>query len=109
MAQPQLPDATKIPPPPPLAPPRQPPKPAKYFAPSISSLGNPVNQHIQSNSRSKVEVTNAPFQPCHMFLYGTLTDLEVLQSVLHLPSPSTTMQPASISGFNVKMWASIPP
>jgi gamma-glutamylcyclotransferase (GGCT)/AIG2-like uncharacterized protein YtfP len=48
-----------------------------------------------------------PFQPCHMFFYGSLMDSEVIQAILNLPVlPST--EAATVSGFQVKMWGIYP-
>jgi hypothetical protein len=43
-----------------------------------------------------------PFEPCHMFFYGSLMDPEVLQTVLRLPDLPTTT-PAIIDGYKIKM------
>lgn len=48
-----------------------------------------------------------PFQPFHMFFYGSLMDSEVLQAILDLPELPTT-RPATISGFSIKMWGIYP-
>lgn len=48
-----------------------------------------------------------PFQPCHMFFYGSLRDPEVLQAVLDLSELPIT-RPATISGFEIKMWGIYP-
>ncbi|KAH4844673.1 hypothetical protein HBH75_190530 [Parastagonospora nodorum] len=43
-----------------------------------------------------------PFQPCHMFFYGSLIDPEVIQAILNLAELPTT-KPAIISGFRIKL------
>ena len=48
-----------------------------------------------------------PFQPFHMFFYGSLMDPDVLQAILDLPELPTT-RPATISGFSIKMWGIYP-
>lgn len=47
------------------------------------------------------------FQPCHIFFYGSLMDPEVIQAVLSLPE-TPSICPATISGFQVKMWGIYP-
>jgi len=42
-----------------------------------------------------------------MFFYGSLMDPEVIQAILGLPEVPTT-QPATISGFQIKMWGIYP-
>jgi gamma-glutamylcyclotransferase (GGCT)/AIG2-like uncharacterized protein YtfP len=42
-----------------------------------------------------------------MFFYGSLMDPEVIQSILDLPE-LPTIRPATISGFQVKMWGIYP-
>jgi gamma-glutamylcyclotransferase (GGCT)/AIG2-like uncharacterized protein YtfP len=42
-----------------------------------------------------------------MFFYGSLMDPEVIQAILNLPELPTT-RPATISGFQVKMWSIYP-
>ena len=48
-----------------------------------------------------------PFEPCHMFFYGSLMDPEVLQTVLQLPDLPTT-RPAIIDGYKIKTWGIYP-
>ena len=84
-------------PPPPPPPPtiyqqRQPSKSLPLFAPA------------------KIPETNtpkAPFTPCYLFAYGTLTDPEVLEAVLSLPS-TPTLNEGWITGFKIKMWGIYP-
>ncbi|KAI1484698.1 hypothetical protein F5X96DRAFT_663282 [Biscogniauxia mediterranea] len=54
-----------------------------------------------------LEITKENFKPCHMFFYGSLMDKDVLQIAARLPSPPE-LRPASISGWQVKMWGSYP-
>lgn len=42
-----------------------------------------------------------------MFFYGSLMDPEVIQAVLDLPGLPTTI-PATVSGFQIKMWGIYP-
>jgi gamma-glutamylcyclotransferase (GGCT)/AIG2-like uncharacterized protein YtfP len=42
-----------------------------------------------------------------MFVYGTLMDPQVLQTLLVLPSPPL-LQPATLHGFRAKMWGIYP-
>lgn len=55
----------------------------------------------------KASLINEPFQPCHMFFYGSLMDPEVIRAVLGLPDLPTT-KPASISGYQIKLWGIYP-
>jgi gamma-glutamylcyclotransferase (GGCT)/AIG2-like uncharacterized protein YtfP len=56
---------------------------------------------------TKANMPGEPFQPFHMFFYGSLMDPEVLQAILDLPELPTT-RPATISGFSIKMWGIYP-
>lgn len=47
------------------------------------------------------------FKPCHLFLYGSLMDPEVLQSVLGLPE-LPILQKGWVTGFTMKMWGIYP-
>jgi gamma-glutamylcyclotransferase (GGCT)/AIG2-like uncharacterized protein YtfP len=42
-----------------------------------------------------------------MFFYGSLMDADVLQAILNLPD-LPTMQPATITGYRIKMWSIYP-
>jgi gamma-glutamylcyclotransferase (GGCT)/AIG2-like uncharacterized protein YtfP len=55
----------------------------------------------------KVDEFGREFHPFHMFFYGSLMDPEVLQAILNLPD-LPIMQPATISGYRIKMWSIYP-
>jgi gamma-glutamylcyclotransferase (GGCT)/AIG2-like uncharacterized protein YtfP len=55
----------------------------------------------------KVDECGREFRPLHMFFYGSLMDPEVLQAILNLPD-LPRMQPATITGYRVKMWSIYP-
>ncbi|KAH7084451.1 hypothetical protein FB567DRAFT_570579 [Paraphoma chrysanthemicola] len=48
-----------------------------------------------------------PFHPCYLFFYGTLQDPDLLQHLLRAPS-APTLVPATLSGYEVKMWGMYP-
>ncbi|TVY84861.1 AIG2-like protein C [Lachnellula suecica] len=50
---------------------------------------------------------SVPFTPCYMFFYGSLMDTDVLHVIAQLPKPPT-MVPATVSGFQMKMWSIYP-
>ncbi|KAI1631006.1 hypothetical protein F4809DRAFT_634248 [Biscogniauxia mediterranea] len=54
-----------------------------------------------------LEITEENFKPCHMFFYGSLMDKDMLQVAARLASPPE-LRPASISGWQVKMWGAYP-
>lgn len=45
--------------------------------------------------------------PCHLFVYGTLMDPEVLQTILSLQE-TPTFEEGWIAGFRIKMWGIYP-
>jgi gamma-glutamylcyclotransferase (GGCT)/AIG2-like uncharacterized protein YtfP len=63
--------------------------------------------YLQFLRDSKVNMPGEPFQPFHMFFYGSLMDPEVLQAILNLPKLPTT-KPATIFGYRIKMWGIYP-
>lgn len=48
-----------------------------------------------------------PFEPCHMFFYGSLMDPDILQTIAGLQEPPEIRR-ACINGFTVKMWGIYP-
>ncbi|CAO2653501.1 Nn.00g029120.m01.CDS01 [Neocucurbitaria sp. VM-36] len=112
-----VPPAPPPPPPPPL-PPAKVPKPGfsgavckpRPIPPGSSDQPPPLvkdrSMHLPAANTSPPA---RPFHPCHMFFYGTLMDPDILQAILNLPAlPSPPPQPATISGFQVKMWGIYP-
>ncbi|KAF1949804.1 hypothetical protein CC80DRAFT_579576 [Byssothecium circinans] len=107
------------PPPPPPPPPTRPPKPSNPAVPTspppplpsdaIEAFGAiDKTRFLQSlKATTKANISSEPFQPCHMFFYGSLMDPEVIQAILNLSEPPTT-RPATISGFQIKMWGIYP-
>jgi hypothetical protein len=55
----------------------------------------------------KVDESGRKFRPLHMFFYGSLMDSDVLQAILNLPD-LPQMQPATITGYRIKMWSIYP-
>jgi gamma-glutamylcyclotransferase (GGCT)/AIG2-like uncharacterized protein YtfP len=100
------------PPPPPLLPVRHSrrSKPA-ISAPLLFNARNDVVADESPESRvdafERAEKNDEPFQPCHMFFYGSLMDPEVIQAVLGLPE-IPIVSPATLSGFTVRMWGIYP-
>ena len=102
--------SSAIPPPPPylfksskpasVVPP-PPPAPSEVFEPPDKAHYWPFVKATKQN------MPGEPFQPVHMFFYGSLMDPEVLQAILDLPEPPPT-RPATISGFRIKMWGIYP-
>ncbi|KAL2070362.1 hypothetical protein VTL71DRAFT_13388 [Oculimacula yallundae] len=103
------------PPPPPLPPPGliQSSKPTHVVPPPppmpSEEAFTPIDKahYFQFLKDTKANMPGEPFQPFYMFFYGSLMDPEVLQAILDLPE-LPTMQPATISGFSIKMWGIYP-
>ena len=99
---PPLPSANAYKPPRPVGPvPPLPPLPPGAF----HNVDNA--RYLQSREVAHTIKSTRPFQPCHMFFYGSLMDAEVIQAILNLPELPTTT-PATISGFQIKMWGIYP-
>ncbi|KAF2647115.1 hypothetical protein K491DRAFT_672449 [Lophiostoma macrostomum CBS 122681] len=104
-----------------MSPPPAPPPPPRRFRPSRSASTvhprppvpsgtfEPIgkSQYCHFLKDTKVSMPGEPFQPLHMFFYGSLMDPEVLQAILDLPELPTTRS-ATMSGFNIKMWGIYP-
>ncbi|KAI0597001.1 hypothetical protein F4775DRAFT_271400 [Biscogniauxia sp. FL1348] len=54
-----------------------------------------------------LEITKENFKPCYMFFYGTLMDKEMLQVAAGLSS-APELRPATITGWQLKMWGPYP-
>jgi gamma-glutamylcyclotransferase (GGCT)/AIG2-like uncharacterized protein YtfP len=98
------------PPPPPYL--FKPSKPASIVPPphpAPSGVFKPPDKahYWQFLKDTEQNMPGVPFQPVHMFFYGSLMDFEVLQAILDLPESPTT-RPAIISGFRIKVWGIYP-
>jgi hypothetical protein len=98
-------------PPPPSLPPIDPAKPSVISIPkpelppvSPGAFDESVidKEHYVRLKLADTGPREKPFEPCHMFFYGSLMDPEVLQTVLRLPDLPTTT-PAIIDGYKIKM------
>ncbi|KAH4037184.1 hypothetical protein HBI70_072990 [Parastagonospora nodorum] len=108
-----IPDTTmqpSPPPPPPLlntplstADPESPPSPPR----PVSSWMPTKAQMYEAFKGLRVDEFGREFRPLHMFFYGSLMDPDVLQAILNLPD-LPTMQPATITGYRIKMWSIYP-
>ncbi|KAI1497362.1 hypothetical protein F5X99DRAFT_423576 [Biscogniauxia marginata] len=74
---------------------------------STSSTASTPRSGKSEATTSKVHIDAQAFQPCYMFFYGSLMDAQVLQQIARLPSPPV-LEPAWISGWEMKMWGSFP-
>lgn len=107
-----------LPPPPPPLPPMRAPQRAKIVHSVSSTSSNLFDSHehivleqvLHSHTLTTHEGAkkiDRPFQPCHMFFYGSLMDAKVIQAILALcETPKTS--PATLSGFKIKMWGIYP-
>jgi hypothetical protein len=102
------PSATGIPPPPPL-----PPPPRRVREPAGTANLAPTSQprervpDLPNVEDARAKKLRRPFQPCHMFFYGSPMDPDVVQAIHTLPEPPT-LQPVTISDFQIKMWGISP-
>ena len=78
------------------------------FSPGASDESVTDKEHYLRLTPTDTGPRETPFEPCHMFFYGSLMDPEVLQAVLRLPDPPTTTTPATIDGYKIKMWGIYP-
>ncbi|KAH9995347.1 hypothetical protein F4779DRAFT_607585 [Xylariaceae sp. FL0662B] len=88
------------PPPPPELPPNSPPMNSKR-----AKMAAKFGAAEKAGLITAGDVST--FRPCHFFLYGSLMDPEVLQTVTGLAT-SPAMRDGSISGFKIKMWGIYP-
>ncbi|KAF1917594.1 hypothetical protein BDU57DRAFT_513932 [Ampelomyces quisqualis] len=106
-------NTTLQPPPPPPRPllntPLSPtnPNPPPPPAPPVSSFLPTKAQTNEAFQGSQADEFGREFRTFHMFFYGSLMDPEVLQAILNLPD-LPRMQPATITGYRVKMWGIYP-
>lgn len=87
--------------------PQPPPLPPNAFPTIRNSDFLRVMNAANTAVSNKPDHFQPPFQPCHLFFYGSLMDQEVLQAILELPQLPTTRS-ATITGFSVKMWGIYP-
>jgi gamma-glutamylcyclotransferase (GGCT)/AIG2-like uncharacterized protein YtfP len=108
------PDISRIPPPPPPPPPRRQEQTARPPPPQLPKKDSSHVLHRNATKRlmlallgERTEHKEPPLTPCHLFFYGTLTDPEVLQTVINSKN-TPTMPRATAKGFTVKMWGIYP-
>ncbi|KAF2794815.1 hypothetical protein K505DRAFT_324520 [Melanomma pulvis-pyrius CBS 109.77] len=107
-----------IPPPPPL-PPASRPRNLKLPSPILHRPGQPSNFGYEpvdkdtvkrprtSLAGEKTKHCAPPLVPCHMFFYGSLMDLDVLQAITGLPE-APSVKKGTITGFAIRMWGTYP-
>jgi len=108
--------AVPLPPPPPPLPadsqpllvPKPPLLPPNFSFSNTSSKFKALVQGGMNGSGAPISpCVEEPFQPCHLFFYGSLMDAEVLQSILDL-SGTPALRNAVVPGFATKMWGIYP-
>jgi gamma-glutamylcyclotransferase (GGCT)/AIG2-like uncharacterized protein YtfP len=69
-----------------------------------SERTSPMQQKFEAATNANYKSsTKIPYKPSLWFFYGTLMDLEILQSVLGLPE-LPVLQKGRIHGFKIRMW-----